>query len=60
MTWTNVYAGYYQLTAIATDDNENQGSSPAIGVNVQGTKADGRKVFITGDAVITYDAGCAQ
>ena len=60
VTWTNVYAGYYELKAIATDNNGNQGVSPSIGINVQGTKADGRKVFITGGAVITYDPGCAQ
>ncbi len=60
VTWTNVYAGYYELKAIATDNNSNQGTSPSIGLNVQGTRADGRKVFITGGAVITYDPGCAQ
>ena len=60
MTWTNVYAGYYQLTAIATDNNGNQGQSSVVGINVQGTASDGRKVFITGGAVITYDPGCAQ
>jgi len=58
--WTNVYAGYYELKAIATDANSYQGVSPVVGVNVQGTAADGRKVFITGGAVITYDPGCAQ
>jgi len=58
--WTNVYAGCYELKAIATDNNSNQGVSPSICVNVQGTKVDGRKVFITGGAVITYDPGCAQ
>mgnify|MGYP001558485197 CR=1 FL=1 len=60
VTWTNVYAGYYELKAIATDNNGSQGLSPSIGLNVQGTKVDGRKVFITGGAVITYDPGCAQ
>jgi len=60
VTWTNVYAGCYQLKAVATDNNSNQGESPVIGLNVQGTAADGRKVFITGGAVITYDPGCAQ
>ncbi len=60
VTWTNVYAGYYDLKAMVTDNNGNQGVSPAIGVNVQGTRSDGRKVFITGGAVITYDPGCAQ
>ena len=60
VTWTNVYAGCYELKAVATDNNSNQGVSSSIGVNVQGTKADGRKVFITGGAVITCDPGCAQ
>jgi len=60
VTWTNVYAGYYEVKAVATDSNSHQGVSPSIGLNVQGTKADGRKVFITGGAVITYDPGCAQ
>jgi len=60
MTWTNVYAGYYQLTAIATDNNGNQGRSPVVGINVQGTASDGRQVFITGGAIIRYDPGCAQ
>jgi hypothetical protein len=48
------------LKAIATDNNNNQGVSSSIGLNVQGTRADGRKVFITGGVVITYDPGCAQ
>jgi|GEM_PF-1604854 len=60
VTWTNVYGGCYQLKAVATDNNSNQGESPVIGLNVQGDKSDGRKVFITGGAVITYDPGCAQ
>jgi len=60
VTWTNVYAGYYEVKAVATDSNGHQGLSPSIGLNVQGTKADGRKVFITGGAVITYDPGCAE
>ncbi len=60
VTWTNVYAGYYEVKAIATDSNGKSGLSPSLGLNVQGTKADGRKVFITGGAVITYDPGCAQ
>ena len=60
MTWTNVYAGSYELKAIATDNNSNQGSSPVVTVNVQGTAADGKKIFITGGAVIRYDPGCAQ
>jgi len=58
--WTNVYAGYYELKAVAVDDNGTRGESPVVGINVQGTGADGRKVFITGGAVIRYDPGCAQ
>jgi site-specific recombinase XerD len=38
----------------------NQGQSPVVGINVQGTASDGRKVFITGGAIIRYDPGCAQ
>ncbi len=58
--WTNVYAGYYELKAVAADDDGNRGESPVVGINVQGAGADGRKVFITGGAVIRYDPGCAQ
>lgn len=60
VTWTNVYAGSYEVKAVATDNNSNQGSSPVVNVNVQGTASDGRRVFITGGAVIRYDPGCVQ
>ena len=60
VTWTNVYAACYPLKAVATDSNGNKGTSPIVTVNVEGTAADGRKVFITGDMVVTYDPGCAQ
>ncbi len=60
VTWSNVYAGAYELKAIATDANGNQGVSSVVDVNIQGTAADGKKVFITGGAIIRYDPACAQ
>ena len=42
--WSNVYAGYYELKAIATDSSSNKGTSSPVYLNVQGTAADGRCV----------------
>ncbi len=58
-TWTNVYAGCYEVKASVTDSNGNRGESPSIIINVQGPSVSGKRVFITGGAVITYDPACA-